>query len=107
MTVDLFAQGPPVELHERVLLGPLAHDAFRDSRAVAESRQVQLPHFSAAAHVVHQVECVSFAANESHGTHPAMLDLSVGYCASCIASRLFLYSVGCLTIRRCNSGLTR
>jgi hypothetical protein len=42
---------------------------------------VQLPHFSAPAHVVHQVESVSFAANESHYTLTS-LNLPVVYCTS-------------------------
>jgi hypothetical protein len=34
---------------------------------------------------VHQVKGVSFAANESHGTHPALLDLPVVYFTSTTA----------------------
>jgi hypothetical protein len=82
MTVDLFAQSLPVELYEWVFLRDLAHHSLRDSRSVSQSREVQLPHFSTPAHVVHQVESVSFAANKSHEPHPAASNLSVVYCTS-------------------------
>jgi hypothetical protein len=86
MTVDLFAQSPPIELHERVLLRDLAHHAFRDSRAVSEPRQVQLPHFASPAHIVHQVEGIPFAANESHDdAHPATSNVPVVYFTSTTA----------------------
>jgi len=70
MGVELFAQSPPVKVHEGVLFGNLANDAIGNSSAVAEAGQVKLPHFSAAAHVVHQVERIPFAANESHQRYP-------------------------------------
>src|SRR2546423_5991124 len=62
----MFAQSSPIELHERVLPGDLANHLVGDARAVSQAGQMQLPHFSAAAHVVHQIEGVSFAANKSH-----------------------------------------
>jgi hypothetical protein len=65
-----------------VFLSDLAHHAFRDSRSVAQSRQVQLQHFAAAADVVHQIERIPFAANESHETHPATSKVPVVYCTS-------------------------
>src|ERR1700682_317752 len=40
---------------------------------------MQLPHFSGAAHIVHQVESVSFAANESHDAHLATSNMTVVY----------------------------
>jgi hypothetical protein len=64
-----------------VLLGDLSHHAFRDPRAVSQTRKMQLPHFSASAHVVHQVKSISFAANESHETHP-VTSMPVVYCTS-------------------------
>jgi hypothetical protein len=66
MVVELFAQSPPVELHERVLLGNFAHHPVRDTRMFPESRQVKLFHFFAAAHVVHQIKAVPFAANDGN-----------------------------------------
>src|SRR5882724_10902967 len=47
--------------------GYFADNGIRDFRALAEPGEVQLLHFSAAAHVVHQIIRISFAANESHG----------------------------------------
>jgi hypothetical protein len=82
MTVDLFSQSLPVELHERMFLRDFAHHSLRDPRSVSQSRKVQLPHFSAPAHVVHQVESVSFAANKSHEPHPVASNLAVVYCTS-------------------------
>jgi hypothetical protein len=46
---------------------------------------VQLPHLSSTAHVVHQVESISFAANKSHEPHPATPNLTVVYCTSTTA----------------------
>ncbi len=43
---------------------------------------MKLPHFSAAAHVVHQIERVSFAANESHQLIPKQQPFCVVYCTS-------------------------
>src|ERR1700758_1623082 len=85
MTVDLLAQSLPVEFDKRVLLRDLAHHSLRDPRAVSQSRQMQLPHFPAAAHVVHQVKGIPFSANESHTTHPATCNLSVVYGTSTTA----------------------
>ena len=82
MTVDLFSQSLPVELHERVFLRDFAHHSLRDPRSVSQSRKVQLPHFSAPAHIVHQVESVSLAANKSHEPHPVASNLTVVYCTS-------------------------
>jgi hypothetical protein len=47
---------------------------------------VQLPHFAAAAHVVHQIEVVSYAAYESHVVTPSDLP-----CACSVS--LFHYAV--------------
>jgi hypothetical protein len=49
-----------------MLLGNVLDYFFGDSRTLPEARQMQLPYFSAAAHVVHQVERVSFAADKRH-----------------------------------------
>jgi len=67
LVIQLSAQPSPVERHERVLLGDFTNDFVGDSRAVSEARKVELAHFSAAAHVVHQVERIPFAADKSHG----------------------------------------
>jgi len=77
MTVDLLAQRLPVKLHERMLLRDLAYHSLGDSRAVSQSCEMQLPHFAASAHVVHQVKSIPFAANESHTAHPATSNMSV------------------------------
>jgi hypothetical protein len=66
----LFSQGSPIELHERVLLGDFANHFVRNSRAVSQASQMQLPHFIPAAHAVHQVEEISFAADKSHDVTP-------------------------------------
>ena len=81
MGVELFTQSLPVEVHEGVRLGNFADDAIGDASAVAEAGEVKLPHFSTAAHVVHQVERVSFAANEGHRLTPKQR-LYVVYCTS-------------------------
>ena len=70
MGVELFTQSLPVEVHEGVLFGNFPDNAIGDASAVAEAGEVKLPHFSTAAHVVHQVERVSFAANEGHRLTP-------------------------------------
>jgi hypothetical protein len=49
-----------------MLFGHFAHHVICNSRAGSETRQVELAHFTAAAHVVHQVKRISFAADESH-----------------------------------------
>jgi hypothetical protein len=49
-----------------MLLGHLPNHFIGNPGADAQPRQVDLPHFSAAAHAVHQKEGLSFAANESH-----------------------------------------
>jgi hypothetical protein len=67
----MFAQRSPIELHERVFLRNFFHDLIGDSSLFAKTRKVKLAHFSSAAHVVHQVERVSFAPNESHDFSPA------------------------------------
>src|SRR5258707_2675892 len=82
MTVDLLAQCPPVQLDEWMFLRDLLYHPLRNSRAVAQSRQVQLTHFSAAAHVVHQIERISFAANKCHRTHSKTSNLAVVYFTS-------------------------
>jgi hypothetical protein len=85
MTVELLAQGPPVQLHEWMLFRDFFYHPFRNSRAVTQSRQMQLTHFAAAAHIVHQVERISFAANKGHQTHPATSNLPVVYFTSTTA----------------------
>ncbi len=67
LVIELGTQSPPIELHERVLLGNFPLDLFGYSCAFPEVRQVQLAHFSVAAHVVHQVERIPFAADKRHG----------------------------------------
>jgi hypothetical protein len=49
-----------------MFLGYLPYHLVGDTRAYSEACQVNLLHFSAAAHIVHQKEGLSFAANESH-----------------------------------------
>jgi hypothetical protein len=49
-----------------MLLGNQAHHIIGDSRAGSQARQMELAHFSAAAHVMHQVKRIPFAADESH-----------------------------------------
>jgi hypothetical protein len=49
-----------------MFLADFADNGVGDSRALAQTCEVQLLHFSAAAHVVHQIKHVSFATNESH-----------------------------------------
>jgi methylated-DNA-protein-cysteine methyltransferase-like protein len=44
-----------------------------DTRSSSQFRQVQLLHFSTAAHVVHQIVGVSFAANKSHRFFPCWI----------------------------------
>src|ERR1700730_16234242 len=66
LVVQLFAQGAPVEIDERMLLGDCLDDVVGDPGAVAETREMELPHFSAAAHIVHQIVGVSFATDKSH-----------------------------------------
>jgi hypothetical protein len=50
-----------------MLFGNFPHHIIGNSRTGSETRQVELPHFSAATHVVHQVKRISFAADKSHG----------------------------------------
>jgi hypothetical protein len=64
----LRAQRFPIQLYERMLFGNFAHQVIGNSRTGSETCQMELAHFSAAAHVVHQVEGISFAADESHGS---------------------------------------
>jgi hypothetical protein len=54
-----------------MFLGNFTYHLVRDASAFAEPSQMQLAHFSAAAHIVHQVVGIPFAANESHRTSPA------------------------------------
>ncbi len=67
MTVQLIAQGFPVQLHEGMLFGNFPHHIIGNSRPGSETSQMELPHFSAAAHVMHQVKRIPFAADKSHG----------------------------------------
>ena len=66
LAIQLFAERAPVEFDERMLLGDFADDGIGDAGAFAETSEMELPHFTAAAHIVHQVIGISFAANESH-----------------------------------------
>jgi hypothetical protein len=66
LIVQLFAQGAPVEIDEGMLLGDCLDDVVGDPGAVAETSEVELLHFSAAAHIVHQIVGISFATDESH-----------------------------------------
>src|SRR5947209_5658307 len=82
MIVDLLSQSLPVKLHEGVLLGDFAYHSLRNPGAITESSQMQLLHFSAAAHIVHQIKRVSFSADKSHGLYLATLSISVVYLTS-------------------------
>src|SRR5580692_12294323 len=66
LAVQLFAQSAPVEFYEGVFLAHFFYDFVGNSRPLAESCQVQLLHFSTAAHIVHQVVGISFTSHESH-----------------------------------------
>jgi hypothetical protein len=66
LAVQLIAQGFPIQRHEGMLLGNFPHQIIGNSRAGSQPGQMELPHFSAAAHVVHQVKRISFAADKSH-----------------------------------------
>jgi hypothetical protein len=66
LVVQLFAQGAPVEIDEGVLLGDCFDDVVGDPGAIAEPGEMELPHFSAAAHIVHQIVGISFATDKSH-----------------------------------------
>jgi hypothetical protein len=54
-----------------VLLRNFLYNLISDSSLFAKTRKVKLAHFSASAHIVHQVERVSYAPNESHNFSPA------------------------------------
>jgi hypothetical protein len=62
----LLAQGSPVEFHERVLFRYFSNHVIGDSRTMSEAGQMQLAYFFTAAHIVHQVERIPFAADKSH-----------------------------------------
>jgi hypothetical protein len=62
----LIAQRSPIQLHEWMFLGNFAHDFLGNSRTMSEAGQMKLEHFTAAAHIVHQVERIPFAADKSH-----------------------------------------
>jgi hypothetical protein len=49
-----------------MFLGDFADNRIGDSGAFAQSSQMQLGHFSTAAHIVHQVESIPFSADKSH-----------------------------------------
>jgi hypothetical protein len=49
-----------------MLFRNFADDSVGNFRALAEPGEMQLLHFSAAAHVVHQIIRIAFATNESH-----------------------------------------
>ena len=63
----LLAQSSPVELHKRMFLRNFLDDLLGNARALSQTRQMELLYFFAAAHVVHQVERIPFAADKSHG----------------------------------------
>jgi len=48
-----------------MLLGNFTHEIISNSRTGSETGQMELAHFSVAAHVVHQVERIPFAADKS------------------------------------------
>ena len=56
-----------------MFFGNLANHLVGDARACSQPGEVHLLHFSAVAHVVHQVKGVPFSANESHDHHPVAL----------------------------------
>src|ERR1700720_2299736 len=66
LVVQLFAERAPVEIDEGMLLGDCLDDVVGDAGAIAETGKMELPHFSAVAHIVHQIVGVSFAADKSH-----------------------------------------
>jgi hypothetical protein len=49
-----------------MLLRYFLDDLIGNTRALSEPRQMKLQYFFAAAHIVHQVERIPFAANKSH-----------------------------------------
>jgi hypothetical protein len=49
-----------------MFLGHYADNFIGNPRAFAQASEVELLHFSAAAHIVHQVISIPFAADESH-----------------------------------------
>jgi len=55
LVVQLFAQRAPVEIDEGMFLGDFLDDVVGDAGAVAETSEMELLHFSAAAHIVHQI----------------------------------------------------
>ena len=75
LPVQLLPQSFPIELHKRMFFGHLADHLVSDPCTHSEPRQVDLLHFSAAAHVVHQKERFPFAANESHNLTPELRSL--------------------------------
>src|SRR5215469_6171575 len=64
--IALLSESPPIELHKRMLLRYFLDHLIGYTRALPEPRQMQLLHFLAAAHIVHQVERIPFAANKRH-----------------------------------------
>src|SRR5258706_16097937 len=66
LVVQLFAQRAPVEIDEGMFLGDFLDDVVGDAGAVAKTSEMELLHFSAAAHIVHQIVGVSFATDKSH-----------------------------------------
>jgi hypothetical protein len=66
LTIRLLAQRIPVQLYKGMFLGNFAHYLIRNVRAFSKAGQMKLPHFSAAAHVVHQIKRVSLPADKSH-----------------------------------------
>src|SRR5437899_10730622 len=66
LTIQLFAKFAPVEFYEGMFFADFPHNLIGNTRPFAKLCQVQLLHFSIAAHVVHQIVGVSSAANESH-----------------------------------------
>ncbi|MGB2668344.1 MAG: hypothetical protein WAK48_30440, partial [Candidatus Acidiferrum sp.] len=91
LAIDLFTQGAPIEFDERMLLGDFADDGIGDAGAFAEAGEMELAHFTAAAHVVHQVIGVSFTANKGHLPSSANLPVFAGDLPPGCSVKLFHY----------------
>lgn len=91
LAIDLFTQGTPVEFDERMLFGDFADDGIGDAGAFAEPGEMELAHFTAAAHVVHQVVGVTFTANKGHLPSSANLPVFAADLPPGCSVRLFHY----------------
>src|SRR6185437_7114479 len=83
--IHLLAQPRPIEIEKRMVANNLANHIVRDTRALPQSRQMELPDFSAAAHVMNQIVGLALAPNESHDRLP--------FAASWRSVRMVHYSV--------------